>query len=76
MHDKIIQILLVVQEVTKLPGHAFLDTGFLSTDDALQHHPTQPGANLKCLPTSSRKMCLTCKTRSLQAVLLSCKVTV
>lgn len=55
MHDKIIQILLVVQEVTKLPGHAFLDTGFLSTDEALKHHPTQPGANLKCLPTSSRK---------------------
>ena len=42
MHDKIIQILLVVQEVPELPGHAFLDAGFLGADEALQHHPAEP----------------------------------
>lgn len=40
MHDKVIQILFVVEEVVEFPGHALLDAGLLCADEAFQHHPT------------------------------------
>ena len=38
VHDQVIQVLLVRQEVAELPGHQLLHTCFLSTDEALDHH--------------------------------------
>jgi len=38
VHDQVIQVLLVRQEVAELLGHQLLHTCFLSTDEALNHH--------------------------------------
>lgn len=38
VHDQVVQVLLVRQEVAELPGHQLLHTCFLSADEALNHH--------------------------------------
>ncbi len=38
VHDQVVQVLLVRQEVTELPGNQLLHTCLLSTDEALNHH--------------------------------------
>lgn len=40
MHDKVIQIFFVVEEMAEFPGHALLHAGLLCADEAFQHHPT------------------------------------
>lgn len=39
MHDKVIEVFLMVQEMAELLSHALLHTGLLCADEALQHHP-------------------------------------
>ena len=38
MHDQIIQVLLVSEEVAELLGHELLHACLLSADKALNHH--------------------------------------